>query len=250
MRILSWNVNGLRSCIKKGFWDFFEKSTADIFCIQEIKMTEEQFEWSLPGYTLYWHPAEKKGYAGTVIIARNKALNATYGLNDHFTQEGRVITLEYDDFYIINCYAPHSQRDLNHLVYKGEFNASLIKHIKELQQTKPVIVCGDLNVAHQDLDLANPKANIGNAGFTELERNDFGRLLALNLIDSYRYKHPEQTGAYTWWSNRKGVRERNIGWRIDYILLSHTLSHNLLCAFTFPDVFGSDHCPIGIDIDL
>lgn len=250
MRIFSWNVNGFRSCIKKGFWDFFDKSMADIFCIQEIKMTEDQFELSLPGYTMYWHSAERRGYAGTAIIVRNEARHVTYGLNGKYTNEGRVITLEYDNFFVVNCYAPHSQRNLNHLDYKAQFNAALIEYIQQLQKEKEVILCGDLNVAHKEIDLANSKANIGNAGFTALERKDFDHLLTLGMIDSYRYQHPEQAGAYTWWSYRKGVRERNIGWRIDYILLSRALTSNLLCSTIFPNTFGSDHCPIAIDIDL
>lgn len=250
MKIISWNVNGLRACIKKGFWDFFFKIDADIFCVQEIKMMPDQFEYDVPGYTLYWHAAEKKGYAGTVIFSKIPAKNIAYGFDLLYTEEGRVITLEFDNFYLVNCYAPHSQRDLNHLQYKQQFNSALIAHINQLQTEKAVILCGDLNVAHNEIDLANPKGNVGNAGFTVLEREAFDQLLALDMIDSYRFFFPCRTGAYTWWSYRKDVRARNIGWRIDYFLISKKLQGVLLDSAILPEIYGSDHCPISIDIIL
>lgn len=250
MKIVSWNVNGLRACIKKGFWDFFNNIDADIFCVQEIKMCPEQFEYIIPGYTLYWHAAEKKGYAGTVIFSKIPAKNVTYGLNFSYTDEGRVITLEFENFYLVNCYAPHSQRDLNHLLYKDQFNTALITYISQLQKEKAVILCGDLNVAHKEIDLANFKGNVGNAGFTALERKAFDQLLALDMIDSYRFFFPCREGAYTWWSYRKDVRARNIGWRIDYFLISNQLQNVLLNSTILPEIYGSDHCPISIDIAL
>lgn len=249
MKIISWNVNGLRACIKKGFWDFFEKVNADVFCVQEIKMSCEQFDYVVPGYTMYWYAAEKKGYSGTAVFSKCPASNVIYGLpNFSNIREGRVLTLEFDNFYIVNCYAPHSQRNLNHLQFKREFNLALISYIKQLQEQKAVIICGDLNVAHKEIDLANPKGNTGNAGYTFQERDDLNRLLSLNLIDSYRWLHPKETGAYTWWSYRKGVRARNIGWRIDYILISEKVRNSLLSSTIFSNIYGSDHCPIGIDV--
>ena len=213
-------------------------------------MTQEQADFQIPGFTQYWHSADKRGYSGTAVFTRTAAKKVTYGINGLYTDEGRVITLEYDDFFIINCYAPHSQRNLNHLEFKGQFLSALVEYIKELIMIKAVIVCGDMNVAHKEIDLKNFKSNTENAGFTVEERTAFGKLLEVGLIDSYRYQHPTQSGSYTWWSYRKGVRERNIGWRIDYILIAQTLENRLISSAILPEVLGSDHCPISIEIEL
>lgn len=211
-------------------------------------MSESQFDRPVPDYFMYWHSAQKKGYAGTAIFSRKAAISVAYGIDGSLTEEGRIITLAYNDFYLINCYSPHSQRDLNHLEYKTQFDASLAEYIGRLNVVKPVILCGDLNIAHKEIDLKNSKSNVGNAGFTYSERKDFDRFLAQGFIDSYRYQHPSQTGAYTWWSYRKDVRARNIGWRIDYILLSQWLKDKLVDSFIYSEILGSDHCPIGIEI--
>lgn len=251
MKIISWNVNGLRACIKKGFWEFFSEVDADIFCVQEIKMDPGQVELDTQGYSVYWYAAEKKGYAGTAIFSKCPANDIMYGLSSGVgMKDGRVITLEFNDFYIINCYAPHSQRNLKHLKYKEQFNCAFIDHVERLKNRKAVIICGDLNVAHKEIDLANPRANMRNAGYTLQERNAFTRLLNLGFIDSYRYLNPKKTGAYTWWSYRKGFRERNIGWRIDYILVSEQAESQLLHATIYSSVYGSDHCPVGADLKL
>lgn len=250
MRIVSWNVNGLRACIGKGFFEFFDKVDADIFCVQEVKMEESQFRYSLPNYVQYWNSAEKKGYAGTVIFVKKAAREVFIGIDGLFCNEGRVLTLEYDEYYIINCYSPHSQRNLNHLEYKRAFDLELIKYIEKLKERKPVILCGDLNIAHQEIDLKNYKSNRENAGFTDGERSDFDENLKRGFIDSYRYKNPQKTDAYTWWSYRKGVRERNIGWRIDYIILADEIKEKLEDCNIYTNIYGSDHCPIGIDINL
>lgn len=250
MRVVSWNVNGLRACIDKGFFDFFNKVDADFFCVQEVKMEAHQFKHKLSNYIQYWNSAEKKGYGGTAIFAKRAARKDYVGIDGLYCDEGRVLTLEYKSYYIINCYSPHSQRNLNHLEYKRAFDADLTKYIEKLNRKKSVILCGDLNIAHQEIDLRNCKSNTGNAGFTLGERGDFDEILRRGFIDSYRYKYPQKTGAYTWWSYRKGVRERNIGWRIDYIMISNQLRECVDDSYIYSDVYGSDHCPIGIDINL
>lgn len=250
MRIISWNVNGLRACIKKGFFDFFYEMDADIFCVQEVKMESEQFNYQVPNYTQYWNSALKKGYAGTAVFAKKVAEDIFLGINGLFCDEGRILTLKYKDYYIVNCYSPHSQRNLNHLEYKRAFDLELIKYIDSLKKRKPVILCGDLNIAHQEIDLKNYKNNKENAGFTIGERNDFEEILKKGFIDSYRYKNPQETDAYTWWSYRKGVRERNIGWRIDYIIVAEEIREKLSDCNIYSNVYGSDHCPVGIDINL
>lgn len=250
MKIVSWNVNGIRSCIRKGFVDFIDYISPDIVCIQETKSDEMSAKLYLSGYESYWNPAIKKGYAGTTIYTKYKALDVIIGINNQFIDEGRVIVLSYPNFYLVNCYLPHSRRDLSRLEYKHEFNSSFIRYIEDLKKEKKVILCGDFNVAHNDIDLANYKSNRGNAGFTESERNDFSNLLSIGLIDTYRFLYPRDEGAYTWWSYMKDVRKRNIGWRIDYILLSNELSSRINDAIIYSDVMGSDHCPVGLDIDL
>ena len=231
MRIVSWNVNGLRACINKGFFDFFDEIKADIFCIQEIKMDSTQFGYQLPDYIQYWNPADKKGYAGTAIFTKEAAKEVSYGINHLFRDEGRILTLEYEDYYMINCYSPHSQRNLNRLEYKRVFDFELTKYIGILNEKKPVILCGDLNIAHQEIDLKNYRSNKENAGFTPGERKDFDEILKKGFIDSYRYKYPQKNDAYTWWSYMKGVRERNIGWRIDYIIIANELKDKFILIF-------------------
>lgn len=250
MRIISWNVNGIRACVNKGFVQFVNRIEPDIVCLQEIKSDEFDTNLILDGYERYWNPAEKKGYAGTAIYTKIKSGNVLLGINNSFFDEGRVITLSYPDFYLINCYSPHSRRDLSHLEYKHRFNCALNNYIQQLNSQKPVILCGDLNVAHQDIDIANYKSNRGNAGFTQVEKDDFNCLLSTGLVDSFRLIYPQMEGAYTWWSYMKDVRKRNIGWRIDYVLVSKEIAYKITNAMIYSDVLGSDHCPIGLDIDM
>lgn len=250
MKVLSWNVNGIRACINKGFVDFVRNNKPDIICIQEIKSDEMSAGLALEGYEQYWNPAKKKGYAGTAIFAKSKAEDVHLGIDGLFLDEGRVITLSYSEFYLVNCYSPHSRRDLSHLEYKHQFNCALNSYVRHLKNQKPVILCGDLNVAHQDIDLANYKQNRGNAGFTQIERDDFSQLLSTDIFDSFRLLYPQRAGAYTWWSYMKDVRKRNIGWRIDYSLISKELVHKINDAMIYSEVLGSDHCPIGLDINL
>lgn len=250
MKIISWNVNGIRACINKGFVDFVKLANPDIICLQEIKSDQMSANIFLDGFEQYWNPAEKKGYAGTAVFSKNKAEDILFGVEGDFLNEGRLITLSYPDFYLVNCYSPHSRRDLSHLEYKHQFNCALNSYIRHLKNQKPIILCGDLNVAHQDIDLANCKSNRGNAGFTQIERDDFSCLLSMGIIDSFRLLYPQRVGAYTWWSYMKDVRKRNIGWRIDYTLISKELIHKINDAMIYSDVLGSDHCPIGLEIDL
>ena len=250
MNIISWNVNGIRSCVKKGFVNFIKSVNPDIICLQEVKSDELSANLALDKYEKYWNPAAKKGYAGTAIYTKNKATEVLLGINNAFLDEGRVITLSYPGFYLVNCYSPHSRRDLSHLQYKHEFNCALNDYAQYLNGQKPVILCGDLNVAHQDIDLANYKTNKGNAGFTQNEREDFACLLSIGMIDSFRLLYPQKSGAYTWWSYKKDVRKRNIGWRIDYALISKELTPKIRDAVIYSDIMGSDHCPIGLNIDL
>lgn len=250
MKIISWNVNGIRACAQKGFVKFINSVNPDIICLQETKANETSVHIVLAGYDEYWNPAEKKGYSGTAIYTKFRAPNVLLGIDNAFLDEGRVITLEYPNFYLINCYSPHSRRDLSHLEYKHEFNCALNDYVQYLNGQKSVILCGDLNVAHQDIDLANFKTNKGNAGFTQNEREDFACLLSIGMIDSFRLLNPQKSGAYTWWSYMKDVRKRNIGWRIDYALVSKELTPKIKDAVIYSDVMGSDHCPIGLNIDL
>lgn len=250
MNIISWNVNGIRACINKGFIGFVKCINPDIICLQEIKSDEMSADLTLDGYEQYWNTAEKKGYAGTAIFTKCKAKDVLLGINGEFLDEGRVTTLSYPDFYLINCYSPHSRRDLSHIEYKHRFNCALNNYVHHLNSQKPVILCGDLNVAHQDIDIANFKSNRGNAGFTQIERDDFTQLLSTKMIDSFRLLYPQREGAYTWWSYMKDVRKRNIGWRIDYTLISKELTYKINDAIIYSDILGSDHCPIGLNIDL
>lgn len=249
MKLISWNVNGLRACLAKGFTDFFTAADADIFCVQETKMQQEQSELELPGYQQYWNSAIKKGYSGTAIFTRIKPLAATYGMNiaDH-DQEGRIITLEFTDFYLVNVYTPNSKRELARLDYRMKWEEDFGAYLLTLDKLKPVIVCGDLNVAHQEIDIKNPKTNRRNAGFTDEERNKMTLLLAAGFTDTFRALYPDKQDAYTWWSYMMNARARNIGWRIDYFLVSNRLAPSVAEASIYPDILGSDHCPVGLEL--
>lgn len=251
MNLISWNVNGLRACINKGFMDFFTDIDSDFFCLQEIKLQEGQIELELPGYHQYWNYAEKKGYSGTAIFTKHEPLSVANGIGqDEHDQEGRVITLEYDNFYLITVYTPNSQRGLTRLDYRMTWDDAFRDYLSGLQEQKPVIVCGDLNVAHQEIDLKNPQTNRKNAGFTDEERNKFTELLEAGFIDTFRHLYPDREDAYTWWSYFANSRERNIGWRIDYFLISNELQGKIIDAEIYDHIMGSDHCPVGLKIAL
>jgi exodeoxyribonuclease III len=251
MKLVSWNVNGLRACVKKGFLEYFQEVEADIFCVQETKLQEGQISLELDGYHQYWNYAIKKGYSGTAVFTKNKPLSVRYGLGtDESEEEGRILTLEFDDFFLVNVYTPNSQRDLARINYRLDWEERILHHLTELNELKPVILCGDLNVAHQAIDLRNPKSNIGNSGFTDEERGKMTSLLAAGFVDSYRHFYPEQVGAYTWWSYMAKVRERNIGWRIDYFIVSEKLRERLINADIHCNVMGSDHCPVVLELNL
>ena len=251
MKLVSWNVNGIRACVKKGFLDYFHEVDADIFCLQETKLQEGQINLELQGYHQYWNYAVRKGYSGTAVFTKKKPLNVKYGLGEADTQEeGRIITLEFEEFYLVNVYTPNSKRDLTRLDYRMEWEEALYRYLKELDMVKPVIYCGDLNVAHQEIDLKNHKTNHGNSGFTLEERGKMTRLLESGFVDSLRYFHPETEGIYTWWSYMKTIRERNIGWRIDYFIISERLTDSLQDSQVHSQVMGSDHCPVMLKIDM
>lgn len=251
MKLVSWNVNGLRACVRKGFLNYFNGVNADIFSVQEIKLQQGQIELDMPGYTSYWNYAHKKGYSGTAIFTKNIPISVQYGLNDQNEHpEGRVITLEFENFYLVNIYSPNSQRDLARLSHRLEWEDELFAHLHMLDKQKPVILCGDLNVAHQHIDIRNAKANEGNSGFTSEERQKLTRLLDSGFIDTLRHFYPDKEGLYTWWSYMKTVRERNIGWRIDYFIVSKRLIRNVSTAAIDAHIFGSDHCPIRLQLDL
>ena len=251
MRFVSWTVNGLRACVGKNFLEDFARLDADFFCLQETKLQSGQIELDLPGYHQYWNYAEKKGYSGTAIFAKIPALTVSYGIGipEHDT-EGRVITLEYEDFYLVTCYTPNSQRELTRLEYRMVWEDAFLGYLKKLDANKPVIVCGDLNVAHQPIDLKNPSSNRHNAGFTDEERNAFSRLLDNGFTDSFRYLYPDVTGAYSWWSYMFSARAKNAGWRIDYFVVSNRLQEKILEAAIHADVMGSDHCPVSLELNL
>lgn len=250
MRFISWNVNGIRACVQKGFLDFFQEADADIFCIQETKMQEGQLVLDLEGYEQYWNYAVKKGYSGTAVFTKKKPLSVAYGIGiEEHDQEGRVITLEYKDFYFITVYTPNSQNELARLDYRMHWEEDFLAYLKKLEEKKPVIFCGDLNVAHKEIDLKNPKSNRKNAGFTDEERQKFTELLNAGFIDTFRYFYPDQEGMYSWWSYRFKAREKNAGWRIDYFCVSEGLKNRLKGAKIWTDVLGSDHCPIMLEIE-
>jgi exodeoxyribonuclease-3 len=247
MKLISWNVNGIRACMGKGFMDFFEQEDADIFCLQETKVQPGQISLPLSGYHEYWNYAEKKGYSGTAIFTKQKPLNITYGLGiEEHDREGRVITLEMPDFYLITIYTPNSKEELKRLDYRMTWEDAFLQYLKKLEEHKPIIFCGDLNVAHQEIDLKNPKSNRRNAGFTDEEREKFTHLLNAGFIDTFRYFYPDLTGAYSWWSYRFQARDRNVGWRIDYFVVSKLFAPRLTDAVIYKDALGSDHCPVGL----
>lgn len=251
MRLISWNVNGIRACCDKGFRDSFNKLDADFFCIQETKMQEGQLDLSFEGYTSYWNYAEKKGYSGTAIFTRHQPLNVTYGIGiDEHDHEGRVITLEMENFFLVTVYTPNSQDGLKRLDYRMTWEDDFRAYIKSLDSKKPVLVCGDLNVAHKEIDLKNPKTNRMNAGFTDQEREKFQTLLDSGFIDTFRHFYPDMENIYSWWSYRFKAREKNAGWRIDYFVASERLADKLQGAKIHTDIFGSDHCPVEITINL
>ena len=245
MKLISWNVNGLRAVMGKGFLETFNALDADIFCLQETKLQAGQIEMDLPGYHQYWNYAEKKGYSGTAVFTRQEPLSVRYGIGvDEFDHEGRVITLEYPDFFFITVYTPNSQDGLARLPYRMQWEDDFLAYLKGLEKEKPVVFCGDLNVAHKEIDIKNPKSNIHNAGFTQEERDKMTALLESGFVDTFRYFHPDVTGAYSWWSYRFHARENNAGWRIDYFIVSQALTPRLVSASIHSEIFGSDHCPV------
>jgi exodeoxyribonuclease III len=250
MKLISWNVNGLRACVKKGFLDYFHEVDADMFCIQETKLQEGQIDLELEGYYQYWNYAEKKGYSGTAIFSKIEPLNVQYGISiDEHDQEGRVITLEFDNFYLVNVYTPNSKRDLARLGYRLRWEDDFRDYLLQLENDKPVILCGDLNVAHAEIDLKNPKSNQGNSGFTDEERGKLSELLEKGFVDSFRYLYPDRQDSFTWWSYMNKVRERNIGWRIDYFIISKHLKERIVAADIHCNTLGSDHCPVVVELE-
>ena len=250
-KLISWNVNGLRACVQKGFTEYFNKIDADIFCIQESKLQEGQIDFAPEGYYAYWNYAEKKGYSGTAIFTKEEPLAVTYGIGiEEHDHEGRVITLEFESFYMVTVYTPNSQNELARLPYRMKWEDDFLAYLKNLEKTKPVIFCGDLNVAHKEIDLKNPKTNRKNAGFTDEERSKFTNIVNAGFIDTYRYFYPDQEGVYSWWSYRFKAREKNAGWRIDYFCVSESLKDKLKGAAIHTEIFGSDHCPVELDIEV
>lgn len=251
MKLVSWNVNGIRAVLTKGFEDFFKNVNADIFCIQETKCQEGQVELEFEGYQSFWNSAEKKGYSGTAIFTKIKPLAVKFGIGiEEHDKEGRVITLEFKDFYMVNIYTPNSKRELERLDYRQIWEDEIRKYLLNLNKTKPVIMCGDLNVAHKEIDLKNPKTNTHNAGFTIEERNKMTELLNSGFIDTFRYLYPDKTDCYTWWSYMRKAREKNVGWRIDYFIVSDSIKNKIKEANIYQEITGSDHCPIGLEIDF
>ncbi len=249
MKFISWNVNGLRAVVKKGFEDIFKELDADFFCIQETKLQEGQIDLSFPGYESYWCYADKKGYSGTAIFTKHKPISVRYnlGIAEHDT-EGRVTCLEYEKFYLVCVYTPNAQDELKRIDYRMSWEDAFRQFLMELDKEKPVIVCGDMNVAHQEIDLKNPKPNIGKPGFSYEERGKFTELLEAGFTDSFRFLYPDKTDAYSWWSYRGGARGRNVGWRIDYFVISNRLRDNMTAAYILPEIMGSDHCPVGLEM--
>ena len=249
MKLSSWNVNGIRACLTKGFAETFKKMDADIFCIQETKCQPEQVELEFEGYTSYWNSAEKKGYSGTAIFTKQKPLNVTYGIGiEEHDKEGRVITLEFEEFYMVDIYTPNSKRELERQDYRQIWEDEIRKYLLKLNETKPVIMCGDLNVAHEEIDLKNPKTNRKNAGFTDEERQKMTELLDAGFTDTFRYLYPDKENAYSWWSYMGHAREKNVGWRIDYFIVSKSIESKIKEATIYPEIMGSDHCPVGLEI--
>ena len=251
MKLISWNVNGIRACLNKGFEEFFKQIDADIFCLQETKCQQEQVELKFENYSDYWNSAEKKGYSGTAIFTKKKPINVTYGIGiEEHDKEGRIITLEFENFYLVNNYTPNSKRELERLDYRQIWEDEIRKYLLKLNETKPVIMCGDLNVAHKEIDLKNPKQNRRNAGFTDEERNKMTELLEAGFTDSFRYLYPDKENEYTWWSYMGQARAKNIGWRIDYFIVSKDIENKIKEAKIHQEIMGSDHCPVEIDIEI
>lgn len=249
MKFISWNVNGIRACVQKGFMDFFKEADADIFCVQETKLQEGQLALELPGYYQYWNYAEKKGYSGTAVFTKREPLSVRYGIGiEEHDHEGRVITLEYEEFYFVTVYTPNSQNELARLPYRMKWEEDFLLYLKKLDTEKPVVFCGDLNVAHKEIDLKNPKTNRRNAGFTDEEREKFSEVLEAGFIDTFRYFYPEEEGIYSWWSYRFSARAKNAGWRIDYFCVSERLREQLVDAEILTDIMGSDHCPVQLEM--
>ena len=251
MKLISWNVNGLRACLQKGFLDFFEQADADCFCLQETKLQEQQVAIDLPQYHQFWNYAQKKGYSGTAIFSKNEPLSVRYGIGiDALDTEGRLITLEFPNFFLVTCYTPNAQRELARIDHRLSWDAAFRNYMAQLDTQKPVIICGDLNVAHKEIDLKNPASNRGNAGFSDEERESFGELLNCGFTDTFRLLNPDATGAYTWWSYMFQARQKNAGWRIDYFLVSNRIAERITATPIYSDIMGSDHCPVGLEIDL
>lgn len=250
MKLISWNVNGLRACLTKGFEDFFNSVDADMFCLQETKLQPEQVTFKPENYFNVFHSAEKKGYSGTAIYSKTEPLDIKFGMNGNHLNEGRLITADYGKFYLVCCYSPNAQDKLARIDYRMEFEDDMRAYLSELDKLKPVVLCGDLNVAHNEIDLKNPKTNVGNPGFSDEERGKFGELLEAGFTDSFRYLYPDKTDAYSWWSYRAAARSRNVGWRIDYFVVSKSLDNKIKEATIHADILGSDHCPVGIELDI
>lgn len=251
MKFISWNVNGLRACVTKGFMDFFNTVQSDFFCLQETKLQAGQIQLDLPGYDQFWNYAEKKGYSGTAIFAKQEPIAVTYGVGvEELDTEGRLITLEYPQFYLVTCYTPNAQQGLARIEHRLKWDEAFRDYLCHLDQKKPVIACGDLNVAHQEIDLKNPASNRGNAGFSDEERDSFGKLLGAGFTDTFRFQNPDATGIYSWWSYRFNARKNNAGWRIDYFLVSSRLAEKITATPIYTDIFGSDHCPVGLELDI
>lgn len=251
MKLVSWNVNGLRACVQKGFLDFFKEIDADVFCVQETKLQQGQIELPLDGYFQYWNYAEKKGYSGTAVFSKKEPLRVSYGIGiDEHDHEGRVITLEFEDYYLVTVYTPNSQNELKRLDYRMKWEDDFLSYLKSIEKSKPVIFCGDLNVAHKEIDLKNPKTNRKNAGFTDEERAKFTAVIDAGFTDTYRYFYPDTEGVYSWWSYRFKAREKNAGWRIDYFCTTSALNSKLVDAKIHTNVMGSDHCPVELEINI
>ena len=251
MKFISWNVNGLRACVGKGFLDYFRQESADFFCLQETKLQQGQIDLDLPGYAQFWNYAQKKGYSGTAIFAKDPPISVTYGVGiEELDTEGRLITLEYPGFYLVTCYTPNAQPGLARIDHRLKWDAAFRNYLVDLDKKKPVVACGDLNVAHQEIDLKNPSSNRGNAGFSDEERESFTELLNAGFTDSFRHLYPDATNVYSWWSYRFNARKNNAGWRIDYFLVSNRLANQIAAAPIHNEVLGSDHCPVGLEIDL
>lgn len=250
MKLISWNVNGIRACLDKGFLDFFKAEDADVFCLQETKMQKGQAEIDTPGYHQYWNSAVKKGYSGTAVFTKEEPIDVKYGIEGLHDDEGRVITLEFEKYFLVCCYTPNAQEDLKRLGYRGEFEDDMREYLSSLRDKKPVVYCGDLNVAHKEIDLKNPKTNRQNPGFSDEEREKFTLLLSAGFTDSFRHLYPDLEGAYSWWSYRFKAREKNVGWRIDYFVVSDDIKNKIKESSIRSDIMGSDHCPVCLEIEL